>query len=142
MSNSHIDRFWLCVLLGAIPVLFYAFDTRLALAQGASVPAATTEGQGMVLSLMSGTQGNFGLLHIGAGYMGGGPFLDEKGVRRDGLHAGLSISVSGAPEQFSQPDVVVGQTIDAAGYRITIVQINPGPPGSVVFRLSSLSRLR
>ena len=69
------------------------------------------------------TQGNVGPLGIGVGYVGGGPYLDENGVRRDGLHASLAISVQDKPSAFQQPDVHEGQTLEAAGYRILIDKI-------------------
>lgn len=81
---------------------------------------------------MSGTQGVFGKLGIGAGYMGGGPYLDEKGVRRNGVYASLSITVDGDRSQFQQPDVHAGQTLEVAGYRIFVEEINPGDRGTIV----------
>ena len=90
---------------------------------------------GFVLSILSTTQGNFGRLGIGAGYMGGGPYLDEKDVRRVGLHASLAITVQGEPSQFQQPDVREGQTLAVAGYRIFVEKISPGAKGTVVLRL-------
>ncbi|MHB8347346.1 MAG: hypothetical protein ACYDHM_09200 [Acidiferrobacterales bacterium] len=89
------------------------------------------------MSIMSSTQGNFGKLSIGAGYLGGGPYLDEKNVRREGLHAGLSITIEGKPSRFQQPDVHEGQTLDVAGYRIFVEKINPGNRGTIVLRLWS-----
>ena len=88
------------------------------------------------MSIMQGTQLNLPELSIGAGYMGSGPYLDEKGVRRDGLHADLSLAVHGQPSQFQQPDVHEGQTLEVAGYRILIEKINPDDErGSIVLRI-------
>jgi len=104
----------------------------------AGAPAAGGSAEsGLVLSVMSTAQLNFDKLGIGAGYMGGGPYLDEKGARRDGLHASLSIAVQGEPKLFSQPDVREGQALEVAGYRILVEKINPGPRGTVVLRLWS-----
>jgi hypothetical protein len=87
------------------------------------------------MSVMETTQLNFGKLGIGAGYMGGGPYLDENGVRREGLHASLEIAVEGDPSKFSQPEVREGQTIMVAGYRILVEKIVPAQRGTVILRL-------
>lgn len=85
---------------------------------------------------MESAQLNFGKLGIGAGGIGSGPYLDEKEVRRMGLHASLSIAVNGDPSKFSQPDVHEGQTLEVAGYRIIVEKISPdNNRGTVVFRL-------
>jgi len=107
----------------------------------APAPAPAPDGKdandGFLATIMSTTQGNFGKLGIGVGYIGGGPYLDEKGARRDGLHAGLSISVQGQPKLFQQPDVREGQTLVVADYRIVVVKLlaAPGSKGTVVLRL-------
>jgi|SRR5579863_136560 len=90
---------------------------------------------GFEWSITEGTQFNFGKLGIGAGYMGGGLYLDEKNVRRTGLHASLDIQVDGEPSLFQQPDVHEGQTLEVAGYRILIEKIIPGEKGVVVLRV-------
>ena len=85
---------------------------------------------------MEGTQGNFGKLSIGAGYMGGGPYLDEENVRRDGLHASLSITVEGQSSKFQQPDVHEGQILGVAGYRILVEKIVPNAErGTIIVRI-------
>jgi hypothetical protein len=91
--------------------------------------------EGFIATIMSSTQGNFGKLGIGAGYMGGGPYLDEQNVRRQGLHASLTLSVDGEPSRFQQLDVHEGQRIEVAGFRILVEQINVGTRGTVVLRL-------
>ncbi|HTW36520.1 MAG TPA: hypothetical protein VMD53_18015 [Rhizomicrobium sp.] len=90
---------------------------------------------GFELSIVESTQGNIGAIGIGVGYVGGGPYLDENGVRRNGLHAGLAISVHHDPSAFQQPDVHEGQTLEAAGYRILIEKIIPEGRGSVIVRV-------
>lgn len=81
-------------------------------------------------STVSGTQGNYGDIGIGVGYVGGGPYLDETGVRKNGLHATLDIAVEGAPKVFVQPDVHEGQTVTAPGYyRLLVEKIVPEPYG-------------
>lgn len=99
----------------------------------ASSPQDASEG--FVMSVMESTQLNLGEISIGAGGIYVGPYLDEKGVRRVGLRADLSISVAGAPSQFQQLKVREGQTLQAAGYRIFVEKLNPGARGSVVLRL-------
>jgi hypothetical protein len=93
----------------------------------ARAPTSNTEKTdgGFEFSIMESTQGNFGKLSIGAGYMGGGAYLDDKGVRREGLHASLTITIHGQPSQFQQPDVHEGQTLNVAGYRILVEKIIP-----------------
>ena len=95
---------------------------RPAIAQNAS-PVHGEANKGFELSIMESTQGNVGPLGIGVGYVGGGPYLDENGVRRNGLHAGLAISVEDKPSAFQQPEVHEGQTLEVAGYRILIEKI-------------------
>ncbi len=110
----------------------------LALATAASAapaPAAGKASDGLVLSVMSSTQLNFGKLGIGALATGIGPYLDEKEVRQEGLHARLSISVAKDPAAHQEVAVAVGQTIMVAGYRIKVEAINPGDRGSAVLRL-------
>lgn len=87
------------------------------------------------LPIMQSTQGNFGPLGIGVGYVGGGPYLDENEVRRNGLHASLEISVQDKPSAFQQPDVHEGQTLAAAGYQILIDKIISEGRGSVIVRV-------
>jgi hypothetical protein len=85
---------------------------------------------------MESTQGNFGKLGVGVGYVGGGPYLDEKNTRRNGLHASLSIAIDGQPSQFQEPDVQEGQILEVAGYRIFVEKIVPnGNRGGVVLRI-------
>jgi hypothetical protein len=103
----------------------------------APAPADKSATEGFPLSIASTTQGNLGKLGIGAGYVGGGPYIDEKGARVNGLHAGLSISIDGAPGLSSQPDVHEGETLMAGEYRIRVDKIVPGPSaqGTVVLRV-------
>ncbi|MDE1937956.1 MAG: hypothetical protein KGI68_02950 [Alphaproteobacteria bacterium] len=91
----------------------------------AAAPAGAKTDPGFEMSIMESTQFNFGKLSIGAGYMGGGAYLDEKGVRRDGLHVTLSITIAGEPAQFQQPDISEGQTLNVSGYRILVEKIIP-----------------
>jgi hypothetical protein len=98
-------------------------------------PAAANADAGALLSVMESAQLNFGKLDIGAAEVGSGPYLDEKGARRQGLHANLSIAVQGQPSQFSQPSVHEGEILEVAGYRISVEKINPGQRGTVVMRL-------
>jgi hypothetical protein len=106
-----------------------------------SCPAATTYSNdkkvtdGFVMSIMSSTQLNLDKVGIGAGYMGGGPYVDANGIKREGLHASLSIAVYGKPADFQQPDVQEGQTLVVAGYRITVLKIIPGDRGTIVLRI-------
>jgi|GEM_PF-2587035 len=112
-----------------------------AAADPASASTGTAPGakpdEGTVISILSTTQANFGDFSIGAGYMGGGAYLDENDARREGLHASLTFTVHGDASQFSQPDVHEGEILEAGGYRIKIEKINPGERGSVVLRLWS-----
>ena len=98
-------------------------------APAASAPADADPGGGLPAYIRSTTQGNFGDLHIGVGYVGGGPYLDEKGVRRNGLHASLSIAVDSKPAVFQQPDVHEGQTLLVGDYRIRVDKIIDGESG-------------
>lgn len=115
----------------------------LALATAASadpspVPAAPADGKasdGIVRSVMTSTQLNFGKLSVGALATRIGPYLDEKEVRQEGLHARLAVSVENAPDGFRELSVVVGQTITVAGYRIKVEAISPGSRGSASLRL-------
>ncbi len=85
---------------------------------------------------MQSTQGNFGKLGIGVGDVDDGAYLDQKGVRREGLHASLSIAIEGEPSLFQQPDVHEGQTLMVGEYRILIERIIPdGNRGTVVVRI-------
>ena len=97
--------------------------------------ASTKADPGFEWSIEEGTQFNFGKLHIGAGYMGGGPYMDEKNVRRNGLHAGIQIAIDDDPSKFRQPDVHEGQILEVAGYKILIETIIPGERGTIVFRV-------
>lgn len=103
----------------------------------APAPVDKSATEGFPLSVASTTQGNLGKLGIGAGYMGGGPYLDENGKRVNGLHASLSISVDGAPDLFTQPDVHEGETLMVGGYRIRVDKIvaGAGSQGTVVLRV-------
>ncbi len=95
----------------------------------ASAPADADPGAGLPAYIRSTTQGNFGDLSIGVGYVGGGPYLDEKGARRNGLHASLSISIDATPPIFQQPDVHEGQTLLVGSYRIRVDKIINGESG-------------
>jgi len=101
----------------------------------AAAPADKAETAGTLLTIPAETQGTFGKLDIGVGYVGGGPYLDEKGARRSGPHASLSIAVDGAPDQFSQPDVREGQTLFVADHRIRVEKVETEGKGVVVLRL-------
>lgn len=109
-------------------VLFGALAAAPAAAATAAVPAGGTP-----LSVALATQGNFGKLSIGLRAVENGPYLDAKEVRREGLHAGLSITVAGDSSAFQQPSVIEGQVLEIAGYRLRVEKINPGAKGSVVF---------
>ena len=106
-----------------------------ALAGNPPVAASTKTDPGFEWSIEGGTQFNFGKLSIGAGYMGGGPYLDEKDVRRNGLHAGIDITIEGDPSKFQQPDVREGQILEVAGYKILIEKIIPGQKGTIILRV-------
>ena len=126
-------------LLAAMPVFLLAPSLAAAAANAPTSNTEKTDG-GFEFSIMESTQGNFGKLSIGAGYMGGGAYLDEKGVRREGLHASLTIAIDGQPSQFQQPDVHEGETLVVAGYRIFIEKIIPANGsgdrrGTVVLRI-------
>jgi hypothetical protein len=118
---------------------WYFFREMLAVLQPAIAGNASSvhrgENDGVKLSIMQSTQGNVGALGIGVGYVGGGPYLDEHGVRRNGLHAGLAISVRDKLSAYQQPDVHEGQTLEAAGYRILIEKILPEDRGWVILRV-------
>lgn len=117
-------------------------DTGSAKPAGDAAPSSGS-GDGANLNAFSvreGTQLNVGKLGIGVGYVGTGPYLDEKNVRRDGLHASLSIAVEGLPALFQQPDVHEGDTVAVAGYSISIVKLIPGPRGSVVMRVEKAKK--
>lgn len=101
-------------------------------AAGLAPAAATVEkdpAEGLKLSIRSNAQGNFGKLGIGVGFVGTGNYLDEKGARRYGPYASLSIAVAGAPDQSVQPDVREGQTLIVADYRIAIDKLVPASSG-------------
>ena len=57
------------------------------------------------------TQLDLAELSIGVGYVGGGPAIDDKGVRRNGLHASIDISIEDKPSLYRQLDVHKGQVI-------------------------------
>lgn len=123
----------------AAPLLAFA---TAASAAPAPVPAASTAAKasdGVVRSVMASTYLSFGKLGIGALATEVGAYLDEKGVRQEGLHARLSISVAKDPAARQEVSVVVGQTITVAGYRIEVEHINPGDRGSAVLRLRAPS---
>ena len=101
-------------------------------------PGVSQTERGFEWSLASSTQGNFGPLSIGIGYVGGGDYLDEREVRRSGLHASLTISVDGKPALYQQPDVHEGQILSVGPYRILIERLLPAAHGRglVVLRLA------
>lgn len=116
---------WICLLLtAASPVL-----------AGNPPAAAAKADPGFGWSIEEGTQFNFGELHIGAGYMGGGAYLDEKNTRQNGLHASLQIAVDEEPSLSQQPDVHEGQILEVGGYKILIEKIIPGERGVIVLRV-------
>ncbi|HXT00822.1 MAG TPA: hypothetical protein VN915_09130 [Elusimicrobiota bacterium] len=108
-----------------------------AITSASPAPVDKSGSEAMSLSIPSDTQGNFGKLGIGAGYMGGGPYIDEKDTRQNGLHASLSITVDGMPDAFTQPDVHEGQTLLIADYRIHVEKIVPASAstGTIVLRV-------
>jgi hypothetical protein len=117
-------------------LVFLLATSWAALAADASSTSPAKTNEGFEFSIMEGTQGNFGKLSIGAGYMGGGPYLDEENVRRDGLHASLSITVEGQSSKFQQPDVHEGQILGVAGYRILVEKIVPNAErGTIIVRI-------
>lgn len=118
----------------SLAALFLALATA-AFAAPTPAPAPGKASDGTVLSVMASTQLNFGKLGIGALATEIGPYLDAKEVRQVGLHAKLAITVAKDPAAFQEVDVVVGQTIMAAGYRIKVESIAPGDRGSAVLRL-------
>lgn len=101
----------------------------------ASAPVAGKPSDGIVLSVTASTQLHFGKLGIGALATRVGPYLDEKEVRQEGLHARLAITVAKDPSAFSEVSVREGQTIMVAGYRIRVEAISPGDRGNAVLRL-------
>lgn len=104
------------------------------------LPSATTGPRDGEFSIQTGTQGNFGELHVGVGYTIIGPYIDENGVHRYGQYASLEIAIQGAPALFRQPDVHEGQTVEVGRYRILIERIIPGDRGTVVLRILSIDR--
>lgn len=133
----------LCALsLAGERVLAAAAKPETNASAAAPVPRSSSpesEDKGFSFSIQSGTQGIDGKLGIGVGYIGDGAYYDERGKRRDGLHASLSIAVEDAPALFSQPDVHEGQSLRIAGYRIRIDRILPASRGRgvVVLRVWS-----
>lgn len=119
----------------AAAFLFLQAGSWAAAPDKASSPVSGNADGGSVLSIMETAQLNFGKLEIGAGYMGGGPYFDEKHARREGLHAKLEIAVEGQPSQFTHASVREGQTLEVAGYRIFVTKITPGEKGTILLRL-------
>jgi len=107
----------------------------MAVAWAGNPPATAKADDGFEWSIVEGTQFNFGDLSIGAGYMGSGPYLDEKDVRRNGLYASLSFADYGDDSPSRQSDVHEGQILTVAGYRILIEKIVPGQKGIVVLKV-------
>jgi hypothetical protein len=128
----------LTATLFLLPTAAWAQDIPAMATVAASVatPPASGKNLEVPLSVVSGTQGNFGLLGIGVGYVGGGAYLDETGALQSGLHASLGIGIEGAPELATQPDVREGQTLVVAGYHILVEKIVPGDygGGTVILR--------
>lgn len=117
-------------------LVFLQLGSWAELTANASSPSPGKTDEGFSFSIMQTTQGNFGNLSIGAGYMGGGPYLDENGVRQEGLYASLTITIKGEPSQFQQPDVHEGQTLEVAGYRIFVEKIIPdGRRGTIILHI-------
>lgn len=104
-------------------------------AWAAPAPAAPKASDGLVMSVMTSTQLNFGRLSIGGLATDDGAYLDEKEVRQVGLHSRLAIAVEKDPSMYREIDLRVGQTVEVAGYRIKVESIAPGGRGSTVLRL-------
>ncbi|MDA8382551.1 MAG: hypothetical protein M0037_05705 [Betaproteobacteria bacterium] len=90
----------------------------------------------LIFPVQESTQLNLGDLQIGVGYVGYGAYIAEKGNRRYGLHASLSIVIDDKPSLFQQPDVHKGQVVSVGGYRITIVDISTEGRGSVALEVN------
>lgn len=127
-SHSFASRLPGRLLIAAL--VSFALPLAAANPAGPAKPDA-----GFEWSIVEGTQFNFGDLSIGAGYMGSGPYLDEKNVRRNGLYASLSFAFYGDDSPSRQSDVHEGQILTVAGYRILIEKIIPGRKGTVVLRV-------
>jgi hypothetical protein len=131
----------LAAALCIVPVGPWAQDLPALAAPAAPVaqPAAPEKNaaEGVSASVKTASQGNFGKLSIGVGYVGSGAYLDEKGAKRSGLHASLEIAVEDEPDKFSQPDVHEGQVLLVADYRVLIDKLVDGGSGrgTVILRL-------
>lgn len=95
-------------------------------AWAAPAPADTKTSDGMVMPISQSTHFSFGKLGIGVLATEVGPYLDEKEVRHDGLHAALAISVEKAPDAYRQVYLAPGDSVEIAGYRIKVEHINTG----------------
>ena len=134
-SNHHRSVQFLRWPVVVVLVILQASSwAAIAVDASSAGPAKTNEG--FEFSIMEGTQGNFGKLGIGAGYISGGSYFDEEKVWREGVHADLSIAVDGQPSQFRQTEVHEGQRLEVAGYRIFIEKIVPDAGrGTIIVRI-------
>ncbi len=107
------------------------------LSWAASAPRPVHE---IAFVVQESTQLNLAELSIGVGYVGYGAYIDDKGVRQNGLHASLAISIETRPPLHQTPDVHKGQVILVDGYRITIVDISTESRGAVVLEVTKENR--
>ncbi len=89
-----------------------------------------------VYDLRANTQLTHHSLRIGAAGIGPRDYVDEAGISRHGLTAGLWIFYREDEAQDRRLWAYPGQALTVAGYHIQVVAIDPTAPGHVQLRLS------
>ena len=89
--------------------------------------------------LRAHNQLTFDTLRIGMSGMDTEDYVDELGASQHGLRTGLWLYFRDEPDEDCAVRVHAGESLAVAGYRIEVLDIDPGQPGSVQLRLSHSS---
>ena len=128
-------------LCGLAAVIFLLAAGCARVENGGSSPEPSAQGQaadkGDALTIVESTQGTYGGLRIGVGYVHKGEYLDPSGAKKEGRVAGLWLFYRTDPAKNQKIEVHEGQRVSVAEYAFVVEEIKSGMKGSVRLRFET-----
>lgn len=117
------------------------FSALVLVGLGGCVPVEKVPGSGgEVIQIQQSTVGTFHELKIGVTNIIKDEYVDEAGVKKQGLIAVLTLFIDGNPPQEKDFKVHAGQTITMNKYSIYLEEIRGTSKGLVTLRIEEVSK--
>jgi hypothetical protein len=135
---ADLSRFACRAGLLAAAVALTAACTQVESAPGFSSERASSDDS--AITIAETTQGVYGGLHIGVGYVKKAEYTDESGAKKTGLTAGLRIPDPLDPSKTLRMQTHAGQRVSVGEYAFLVQEIRLGLKGSVRLHFEAGSR--